>query len=146
MHHTICHSYTCGAYDLFWLCDRKCLSHGDPSNHPRRWTRRDMLGHFSNRGSPDLSLLPRPQIPQALQFGNDAICLSSSSNVRSQESHAHKTTDKRVAHLLQELIATIHMAEDLNHVGGGRNFLRNFGNTSHCHMNQNPKSKNKSSN
>jgi hypothetical protein len=80
--------------DLFWLCDRKCQSHGDPSNHPRRWTRRDMPGHFSNRGSPDLSLLPRPQIPHALQFGNGAIGIPSSSNVRSQESHAHKTKDK----------------------------------------------------
>lgn len=100
MHHTICHSYTCGAYDLFWLCDRKCQSHGDPSNHPRRWTRRDMLGHFSNRGSADLSLLARPQIPQALQFGIDAIRLSFSSNVRSQGSHAHKTTDKTCCSLI----------------------------------------------
>jgi hypothetical protein len=80
--------------DLFWLCDRKCQSHGNPSNHPRRWTQRDMLGHFSNRGTPDLSLLPRPQIPQALQFENGAIRLRSSSNVRNQESHVHKTTDK----------------------------------------------------
>ena len=53
---------------------------------------------------------------------------------------------KRVVHLLQELTATTYTAEDLNHEDGGRNFLRNFGNTSHCHRSQNPKSKNKRSN